>query len=345
MTLPAVGLERGREFEFIREGWRSYVQASRAFRERRPAAVLAMGGFTSAAPILAGRRVGAATFLHESNSIPGRASRWLARWVDRAFVGFPQTAARLRHCGITVTGTPVRARFGVKDGGECRRELGLSPDAPVLLVMGGSQGASGINELVMGALPGLRQQVPRLEIIHLTGTGDYARVERAYQDWPNRVLVRDFAGEMEVMMGAATVAITRAGASTLAELAASGLASVLVPYPRAADNHQYYNARALADTGAARMLEEGVASPAALVSMIRELTGDGEARRSMREALGRWHRAEAAVQIAAAIMARIGMSMLSDLEAGTGGSRGGGGAQGGVSVVRLGKELQEIRHG
>jgi UDP-N-acetylglucosamine--N-acetylmuramyl-(pentapeptide) pyrophosphoryl-undecaprenol N-acetylglucosamine transferase len=99
---------------------------SREFRARRPAAVLAMGGFTSAAPILAGRRVGAATFLHEANSIPGRANRWLARWVDRAFVGFPQTAARLRHCRITVTGTPVRARFGAVDGGFAGGSLGWS---------------------------------------------------------------------------------------------------------------------------------------------------------------------------------------------------------------------------
>ena len=238
ITLPAVGLERGREFDFLRSGWKSYRTVIREFRARRPAAVLAMGGFTAAAPILAGRRMGAATFLHESNSIPGRANRWLARWVDRAFVGFPQTAARLRHCGISVTGTPVRARFGTVVSAHCRVELGLDPDEPVLLVMGGSQGASAINDLVLTALPKLHQQVQGLQIIHLTGVGSYSRVEQAYRGWPGRVLVRDFAAEMETIMGAATLAITRAGASTLAELAASGLASVLVPYPRASDNHQ-----------------------------------------------------------------------------------------------------------
>jgi UDP-N-acetylglucosamine--N-acetylmuramyl-(pentapeptide) pyrophosphoryl-undecaprenol N-acetylglucosamine transferase len=317
ITLPAVGLERGREFEFLRGGWRSYRTASREFRARRPAAVLAMGGFTAAAPVLAGRRMGAATFLHESNSIPGRANRWLARWVDRAFVGFPQTAARLRHCGISVTGTPVRARFGTVVRERCRLELGLDPDDPVLLVMGGSQGASAINDLVLAALPRLHQQVPGLQIIHLTGAGNYSRVEQAYHGWQGRVLVKDFAAEMETIMGAATLAITRAGASTLAELAASGLASVLVPYPRASDNHQYYNARALADTGSARMMEEASASPVALASTVKEIVENAEARRLMREALSRWHRPEAALQIAAEIMERIGMTLLKRVETGS----------------------------
>jgi UDP-N-acetylglucosamine--N-acetylmuramyl-(pentapeptide) pyrophosphoryl-undecaprenol N-acetylglucosamine transferase len=345
MTLPAVGLERGRGLEFIRAGWNSYLQSSRTFRARRPAAVLAMGGFTSAAPILAGRRVGAATFIHESNSIPGRANRWLARWVERAFVGFPQAAARLRNCGISVTGTPVRARFGAMDGRRCRLELGLEPDDPVLLVMGGSQGASAINELVMAALPGLQQQVSRLQIIHLTGVRDHRRVEEAYGVWRGRALVKDFAGEMEVWMGAATMAITRAGASTLAELAASGLASLLVPYPWAADNHQYYNARALVDTGAARMMEESAASPGALVSAVRGLVDDAEARRLMRESLGRWRRSDAAVKIASEIMARIGVEGVGTSAGASGGCGGNRGRAAEPERGEMGRELQESWHG
>jgi UDP-N-acetylglucosamine--N-acetylmuramyl-(pentapeptide) pyrophosphoryl-undecaprenol N-acetylglucosamine transferase len=350
IQLPAVGLERGRELDFFRCGWKSYLQSKRAFQARRPAAVLAMGGFTSVAPILAGRRMGAATFLHESNSIPGRANRWLARWVDRAFVGFPQTAARLRHCGISVTGTPVRARFGKVDGRRCRLELGLNPDGPVLLVMGGSQGAGAINDLVMAALQGFQQQLPRLQIIHLTGVGNRARVEQAYRGWHGRALVKDFAGEMEILMGASTLAICRAGASTLAELAASGLASVLMPYPRASDNHQYYNARALADTGAARLLEESGASPPALVSEVREFLGDPEAGRLMRAALGRWHRSEAAMQIAAEIMLRIGIRMPGDFEGGEGPEPRSDGRSIGTpgqraESGRIRQELQESWHG
>ena len=110
-----------------------------------------MGGFTSAPPVLAGKRLGAFTFLHESNSIPGRANRWLAPWVDEVFVGFPTAARRLSTQCIRYVGTPVRPQFKPVDPGPCRMALGLSPKDPVLLIMGGSQGASGINQLLLRA--------------------------------------------------------------------------------------------------------------------------------------------------------------------------------------------------
>jgi UDP-N-acetylglucosamine--N-acetylmuramyl-(pentapeptide) pyrophosphoryl-undecaprenol N-acetylglucosamine transferase len=153
---------------------------------------------------------------------------------------------------------------------------------------------------------------------------------------------------MEVLLGAATLAITRAGASTLAELAASGLVSVLVPYPRASDNHQYYNARALADTGAALMLEEASASPGALISTVRGLVDNEEERRLMRDALRRWHRSEAAVQIASEIMSRIGLTLLRDIEGGRAAAAAGPGPVAGGAGSAPGKvrgELQESLHG
>jgi UDP-N-acetylglucosamine--N-acetylmuramyl-(pentapeptide) pyrophosphoryl-undecaprenol N-acetylglucosamine transferase len=306
VTLPAVGWERGRWFSFLRGFWRSYWVARRHFRRRRPAAVLAMGGFTSAPPILAGRRLGGATFLHEANGVPGRANRWLARWVNCAFVGFPQAAARLRHCRIEVTGTPVRSRFQERDVSDCRLRLGLDPDRPVLLVMGGSQGAQAVNELVLAALPRLEQQIPQLQILHLTGREDNGRVRDGYARWGGRALMRDFMGEMELAMAAATLAISRAGGSALAEMASMGLPSILVPYPSAADNHQLSNARALADTGAARLLEQALATPQALTVLVRELVTDEPARRRMREALQRWHRPDAAERIADRILERLG---------------------------------------
>lgn len=110
-TLPAVALT-GKNFAgFLRGGLRSYRECRKLFRVHPPAAVLAMGGFTSAPPMLAGRRAGAKTFLHESNAIPGRANRWLSWVVDRAFVGFAEAAPRLHTGRVTVTGTPVRPQF------------------------------------------------------------------------------------------------------------------------------------------------------------------------------------------------------------------------------------------
>src|SRR5450432_2119403 len=110
-TLPAVGLQNRNYFSFARSFWRSWRASKKIFQARPPQAVLAMGGFTSAPPILAARKFGAKTFLHESNTIPGKANRFLARFVDEAFVGFPETVARLAAGKVSVTGTPVRPEF------------------------------------------------------------------------------------------------------------------------------------------------------------------------------------------------------------------------------------------
>ena len=111
VILPAVGLTRGGEIGFVRGFIQSYRAAAKLFRSSPPKIALAMGGFTSAPPVLAAKRAGARTFLHESNTIPGRANRWLGRVVHRSFVGFPTAAARLHSRNVTVTGTPVRVRF------------------------------------------------------------------------------------------------------------------------------------------------------------------------------------------------------------------------------------------
>ncbi|MFO1512461.1 MAG: UDP-N-acetylglucosamine--N-acetylmuramyl-(pentapeptide) pyrophosphoryl-undecaprenol N-acetylglucosamine transferase [Verrucomicrobiota bacterium] len=155
VTLPAVALQRGSRLAFLRGFWQSWRASRKLFATRRPDAVLAMGGFTSAPPVLAARSQRAKTFLHESNTIPGRANRWLAHGVDCAFVGFPQTESRLAAREVIVTGTPVRPQFQSRDAAACRTALGLDPVRPVVLVTGGSQGASGLNQMILDTLPTL----------------------------------------------------------------------------------------------------------------------------------------------------------------------------------------------
>jgi UDP-N-acetylglucosamine--N-acetylmuramyl-(pentapeptide) pyrophosphoryl-undecaprenol N-acetylglucosamine transferase len=305
ITLPAVGLSRGQFIAFLTGFWQSCRTARKNFQSRPPRAVLAMGGFTSAPPILAGRKLGAATYLHESNSVPGRANRWLAPKVDRVFAGFPAAVLRLRNRSVTVTGTPVRPEFRPMDAASCRVALGLSADEPVLLVMGGSQGASGINKLVLDSLPLLSAQMPELQFLHLTGAGDFENVHRAYTARKLKAVVRPFLSEMELALGAATAAISRAGASSLAEIAAMRLPAVLIPYPVAADNHQFFNARAFIETGAARMLEQRGATSEALVQRVKELVCDSAIRESIQTALAQWHRPDAAGQIAAQMLEAI----------------------------------------
>jgi len=303
VTLPAVALQNGNYLAFARSFARSWGAARQVFKVRPPQAVLAMGGFTSVPPVLAAKKFGAKTFLHESNTIPGRANRLLARWVDTAFVGFPQAASRLKSRHLEVSGTPVRAEFQPRDPAECRVQLGLDPHRPTVLVMGGSQGASGINRMILDVLPRL---VGRdWQWLHLTGTTDFESVRSAYASHGLTAVVKPFLAEMELALGAATVAVSRSGASSLAELAALRLPSLLVPYPTAADNHQFTNALAFVSTGAAQMLEQTAATTDRCLAMLSELVENEQTRAAMRAALVPWHAPRAAGQIAESIMQAI----------------------------------------
>jgi UDP-N-acetylglucosamine--N-acetylmuramyl-(pentapeptide) pyrophosphoryl-undecaprenol N-acetylglucosamine transferase len=308
VTLPAVALQRGSRLAFVRGFFQSWSAARKIFRARRPDAVLAMGGFTAVAPVLAARSLHVKTFLHESNTIPGRANRWLARFVDQAFVGFPQAQGRLAARAVTVTGTPVRAEFQVRDAATSRAALGLDPGRPVLLVMGGSQGASGVNDLILNSLPMLARHSLQWQWLHLAGPHDVVKVNQAYAKHDLKAVVRPFLAEMELALSAATACVSRAGASSLAELAALRLPAVLVPFPTAADNHQWHNARAFAETGAAQLLEQREATPEQVSRLLRELVEDAAERGVMKAALANWHAPKAAEQIAEIILRNVAAS-------------------------------------
>lgn len=303
LTLPAVGLTRGRLWEFLRGFRRSYFVARASFRVCAPHAALAMGGFTSAPPLLAVRRRRAPVFLHESNTIPGRANRWLSWIVDRAFVGFPSAARRLHTRNVTVTGTPVRPQFQPLAAAACRTALGLDPARPVALVMGGSQGASGINDLIVRSLPGLAKLGPDWQWFHLSGPTDQDKLKEAYGVHGLAAVVRPFFSEMHLALGAATAAVSRAGASSLAELAAMRLPALLIPFPAATDNHQFHNARAFEETGAACLLHQAGAQPKDWTPLFGQLMTDQARRQKMQAALAAWHKPQAAEQIAEAILA------------------------------------------
>jgi len=323
-TLPAVGLQNRNYFSFARSFWNSFCAARKIFGARKPDAVLAMGGFTSAPPVLASRKFGAITFLHESNTIPGKANRFLSRFVDEAFIGFPEAAARLRARKTTVTGTPVRPQFNPEAGNrrsEARTKLGLDPDLPTVLVVGGSQGASGLNEMVLTALPFFQErgrparELPggyehaggphALQFLHLTGTKDFERVKAAYAARNLKAVVKPFLAEMDLALAAATACVSRSGASSLAEIAATRLPSIVVPLPTAADNHQFFNAAAFEKTGAAKLQEQRQAMPEKFAAALIELVENPDTRSRIQSSLARWHAAKAPEQIAEIILAAI----------------------------------------
>jgi UDP-N-acetylglucosamine--N-acetylmuramyl-(pentapeptide) pyrophosphoryl-undecaprenol N-acetylglucosamine transferase len=308
-TLPAVGLQNRNYFSFAKSFWNSFCAARKIFKSRKPDAILAMGGFTSAPPILAARKFGAKIFLHESNTIPGKANRFLARFVDEAFVGFPEAGSRLKARKVTATGTPVRPQFLVERDSvepkleQCRVALGLDPDRPTILVMGGSQGASGLNEMILSALPLLAEK--NWQWLHLTGANDFEEVKQAYVVLGIKAVMKPFLAEMDLALCAATISVSRSGASSLAEIAAMRLPSLLVPYPTAADNHQFINAQAFEKTGAAKLLEQKDSTPEKTAALLCELVENNATRTSMQSALAQWHAPAAAEQIAEIMLAAI----------------------------------------
>lgn len=289
--MPAIG------YNGTRSLWRFGLALARATRvaarvceEFGPHAVLGMGGFTSAPVVLAARWKGTATFLHESNAIPGKANRWTAAFAEHIAVGLPDCARYFRRKAVSVTGTPLRS--GLRRGKipDAREQLGLQSSRLTVLVVGGSQGARAINEAVAGALPWLGQWRERVQFVHVSGAQDEARLREVYEQHGCLARVMGFCDRMELAYSAADLVISRAGAGTLTEIAAFGLPSILIPYPFAASDHQTHNARVLERAGAARLIQQAalgrdVAEKGErLAHLTMELLGDETRRRRMSEA-------------------------------------------------------------
>lgn len=244
------------------------------FREFQPAAILGMGGFTSTAPILAGRFRKLPTFVHESNVVPGRANRLNARLVSSVLLGFSEATAAFPKTRCEVTGTPVRKTLIRRlPREEALTAFGLSPERKTLLVMGGSQGAQGINRALTGAAA-LLKDLP-LQVIHLSGAADEAATRSAYEAVGVPAFVAPFFHRMEEAYSAADLAVSRSGAASITELSYFGIPSILIPYPFAADDHQTANARVAEAAGAAILLSERDAAPGAFANQLRALLGDG----------------------------------------------------------------------
>ena len=279
--LPSVGMGRALSLQsvrFVAGALRSVAACRRIFAEFKPDAVLGMGGFTSTAPLLAARLAKVPTFIHESNAIPGKANRLNARLARVVLLGFAECAERFpRGTRCETTGTPVRSslRENVPDRRAALGAFGFDPSQDrvvkrTLLVMGGSQGARGVNRAVTAALAVWRE-LP-LRVIHLTGKDDEAEVRAAYaaaDGFP--AYVAAFSHDMGAAYAAADIAVARSGAASLTELAHFGLPSVLIPYPFAAEDHQTANARLFTRPGAAVMLREDGRTGESLARILPEL--------------------------------------------------------------------------
>ncbi|MEY2547061.1 MAG: UDP-N-acetylglucosamine--N-acetylmuramyl-(pentapeptide) pyrophosphoryl-undecaprenol [Verrucomicrobiota bacterium] len=286
--LPTVGLPSGFSpaiFGFVRRFGESLSMCRAIYRKFKPQVVLGMGGFTSTAPVMAGRMRGISTFIHESNAIPGKANRFTARMVRAVLLGFKECAQFFPKARTEVTGTPIRTELRPLDRHVARERLGLDSGLTTLLVMGGSQGASGINQAMIKAAPALRDL--QLQIVHLTGTRDERLVADNYRRENIPAFVAPFHHRMAEIYSAAELAIARSGAASLAELAAFSLPAILIPYPYAAEDHQTRNAEIFARAQAAIVIKESEISGDSLAHRIRELMAEPQKIRAMAEAATR----------------------------------------------------------
>jgi UDP-N-acetylglucosamine--N-acetylmuramyl-(pentapeptide) pyrophosphoryl-undecaprenol N-acetylglucosamine transferase len=255
---------------------KSFIQSVSIIRRFSPRLVLGMGGYSAGPCCLAGRCLGLPTAVHEQNTFPGLTNRLLAPFVDRVLVSFEESVGHLRSGSVVHVGNPVRAELLT---GRCREVTGA--DAFHLLVLGGSQGASALNRAVADALSHLKRHGRFLRVTHQTGHGDYPTVVQDYQDRGLEGNLVPFIEDMAEAYHRADLVISRAGATTVAELAVMGKPSVLVPYPHATNRHQDTNALSLSDAGGAVLMRQGDLSGEALAGLVLTFLEDRAALERM----------------------------------------------------------------
>jgi len=263
-----------------------------------PHVVLGGGGFASGPVGLAASLLRVPLALLEVNSLPGFTNRKLARRAGVAFVAFKETAERL-DCRTILTGNPVRSLL--------RGEPRKPHDGPLrLLIIGGSQGAVGLNNLVIEALPYLKEAGLKLEITHQTGGLDLDRVRGAYREAGVAARIEPFIDNMAAAYEAADFLICRAGATTVAELVAARRPAILVPLPTAADNHQEFNARTVVDCGGGVLLRQGETDGAGLAREIASWYDQRDRLPRMGAALAKLDHPDAAERIAEELLSLAG---------------------------------------
>jgi len=270
---------------------KSLWQSMRILKQFRPHIVIGVGGYASGPAVLAAHFMSIPTAVAEQNAVPGITNKILGKFADRVFVTYAQTRTYFPQKKVILSGNPVRAAFAVKRGGEKGKK-----DFRQLLIFGGSQGAEAINKSVIDMLPQLQSMKDKVRILHQTGSRQLEEVTRAYKQFGIRAEVTSFIVDMAGAYADADLIICRAGATSLAEITAAGKAAILIPYPWAANDHQFKNAQALATEGAAVMIPEKELNDR-LFSTIDNLLRDEQKIRQLEENSLRLSRIDAAATI------------------------------------------------
>lgn len=257
---------------------KSILQSASIIKEFSPHLVLGMGGYSAGPVCLAARLMGIPTAIHEQNSYPGLTNRLLSRVVDRVLISFEESRTHFRVNSVVLTGNPIRE--------ELFSEGKVAPEDKsefTILIVGGSQGAKAINEIFAAALAFLNTRGRKPKVIHQTGKKDH---ERVVEDYRQRELTGEllpFIRDMTTAYQQADLVVSRAGATTIFELAALGKPSILIPYPYATNQHQEINARSLVQAGGAEMIRQSELTPEGLAQVLLKYIEDPSTLKKMGE--------------------------------------------------------------
>lgn len=288
---------------------RSYLQSKRIVRQRLQQDVItnlvSLGGFVSVPVVAAAQSLRLPVTLLNLDAPPGKANRWLARRCDEVWsaIDLPQHP----RFASQVTGLPLRREaLAPGDAATCRRDLGLPPDRPALLITGASQGASSLNRFMLAFLEQHADALRDWQVIHLTGSDAPPQIESTYKQHNIPALVVPFLDRVGCAWGAADLALSRAGANSVAEVAANAVPTVFLPYPYHRDQHQRHNAQPLVSLDAAIMVDDAVDAHANLKILgpiLRDLLANADRRAAMRRTLKAHRPPDAARHVAELILA------------------------------------------
>lgn len=302
VVLPMTGRRPGvrNQLRFLKELFAAGRQCRRMAQDQRPRLAVGFGGYPSAPALWAARLAGAVTLIQEQNAFPGLANRLLARRAARIYAGLPIRHPAFGPEKTTVTGNPVRRELlETGDRSEARRHFGIAEDTRLVLAFGGSLGAAGLNTLILQALES--HSARRWRWLWSTGPDHLETVKRRLAEiegGTEQVEARPYLGEMNLAYAAADLVVCRAGALTLAELAALGKPSILVPLPTSASDHQRANARRFESEGAAVLVEQGdAAAGQKIVTCLEQFESDCDKLEALGEAARRLGHPDAAREI------------------------------------------------
>jgi len=261
-------------------------------KKEKPALVFGLGGYAAGPVVLAASLLSIPCVLHEQNMIPGLTNKWLAKRVDRIFLTYEDINGTFARDKTLLTGNPLRHEF-------IDQKLLLSPESPIkILILGGSQGARQINSMMPAALKLLEEYWPLISILHQCGEGFFEETNKKYKFFSGlEYKVVPFIENMLDAYKESSFVISRAGATTIAEITATGRGAILIPYPYAAGNHQEFNARQMEKANAAEVILEKDITPQKLAEKIKDLITNHEKILNMAKASKIMARPDAAVKI------------------------------------------------